>query len=191
MSRALLAVCGVMAVAMTACSSIPVTQVRVQSYELQAKGVAPNAGLAQLIGVFVDNGFDVKISSPDSGVVTTEYKKFASMGDEPPFDFYMQIRTKLKASDGGTSIQLTPVIKEQNRMNVAAFTERELVYFVGEPGNVSEIESMSAQYGWRVLGNQLFMKVVNDAAAILGVGEDAIVANADRGPANARDFEDQ
>jgi len=129
------------------------------------------------------------MSNPDSGVVTTEYKKFASAGDEPPFDYYMQIRAKIKVIKGVTSMQLTPVVKEQNRLNLAAFTEHELEYFIGDPDNVREIPSMSSDSGWRMRGQSLFMNVVTDAATALGIDEDAIIQNATKTTADARQFE--
>jgi len=131
----------------------------------------------------------VKLSSPESGVVTTEYKKFASVGDDPPFDFYMQIRAKLNAVDNGTLVRLTPVIKEQNRGNAAAFSERELVYFAGDADSVDEVESMAAT-GWRVQGRLLFMNVVTDAAAALGIDEGAIRHNETKTVVRVGDIEE-
>jgi uncharacterized lipoprotein len=171
-----------------ACSSIPVTQVSVQSFELQKQGIEPKAGMAQLLGVLVDRGFDVKLSNAESGIVTTEYKKFASAGDDPPFDYYLQIRSKVRTNKDLTSIQLIPIVKEQNRLNMAAFTERELTYFTGEPDNVSELDSMSPS-GWRVRGQTLFMNVVADAARAFGLSTDDIIQNVTKSPANARALE--
>ena len=174
---------------LAACSSIPVTKVSVQSFEMRKAATTPAAGIAQLIGVLVDRGFDIKMSNVGSGIVRTEYKKFASVASKPPFDYYMQIRAKVRVTNGVASIQLTPAVKEQNRMNAAAFTDQELVYFTGEPGNVQEIDSMRSDTGWRSLGQVLFMNVVTDTAHAFGINSDDIIQNVSKAPFNARDIE--
>jgi hypothetical protein len=179
----------ILVLGLPACSSIPVTRVSVQSFEFQKKGIEPKAGMTELLGVLVDRGFDVKMSNADAGIITTEYKKFASAGDDPPFDYYMQIRSKVRQDKDLTSIQLIPVLKEQNRLNAAAFTERELIYFTGDPENIEELDSMNAQSGWRVLGQVLFMNVVTDAAHAFGLSPDDVIQNVSRSPANARGIE--
>lgn len=162
-----------------------VTKVSVQSFELQKQGITPTVAITKLTGVLVDRGFDVKMSSVDSGIVTTEYKKFASINTNPPFDYYMQIRAKVKVAKGITSLQLTPVVKEQNRMNVAAFNEQELGYYTGEPNNIQMIGSMRAETGWRSLGQVLFMNVVTESAEAFGISADQIIQNVSKTPANA------
>jgi len=183
----LFALIGIFSLVLASCSSIPVTRVSVQSFELQKPGITPTAAVTKLIGVLVDRGFDVKMSNVDSGIVTTEYKKFASLDTKPPFDYYMQIRAKVKVANGVTAIQLTPVLKEQNRMNLAAFTEQELGYYTGESSNIQEIDSMRPETGWRTLGQVLFMNVVTESAQALGVSADEIIQNVSKTPANARD----
>jgi hypothetical protein len=174
----------------TGCSSIPVTRVSVQSYELQKQGIEPAAGVSRLMGVLVDRGFDVKLSDSQSGIITTEYKKFASVAANPPFDYYIQIRSKVRAANGVTSIHMIPIVKEQNRMNAAAFTEHELEYFTGERENLQDIQGMNSATGWRTLGQVLFVNVVTDAAQALGLSPDSIIQNVSKSPANARDFEE-
>lgn len=169
-----------------ACSSMPVTRVSVQSFELRKQGVTPNVAITKLIAVLVDRGFDVKMSNVDSGIVTTEYKKFASIATEPPFDYYLQIRAKVKVTNGIAALQLTPLVKEQNRLNVAAFNEQELGYYTGEPENIEEIASMRPDSGWRTLGQLLFMNVVTESAEALGVSADEIIQNVSKTPADAR-----
>ena len=173
---------------LAACASTPVTRVNVQSFEVKKQGIAPNAAVSQVTGVLVDRGFDVKMSNAESGIVTTEYKKFATVGNEPPFDFYMQIRSRVKATNDGVTISLTPSIREQNRGNPAAFTEHELEYFEGDPENVAEIASMQVA-GWRVRARTLFMNVVRETAAALGVSAEELVENAERTSADAGDYE--
>ncbi|HKO01878.1 MAG TPA: hypothetical protein VJ032_09315 [Thermoanaerobaculia bacterium] len=173
-----------------ACASIPVTKVSVQSFELQKAGLTQTAAVAQLTGAFVDKGFDVKMSNADAGVVTTEYKKFASVSSDPPFDYYMQLRAKVKLVKGISSVQIVPAIREQNRQNAAAFTERELVYFTGDPENVAEIASMNTAAGWRSSAQTLFVNAVLGVAEALGVNADSIIQNVSKSLSNARDFED-
>jgi hypothetical protein len=179
-----------LAVQLAGCASIPITKVSVQSFELQKPGLDATGAIPKLIGVFVDRGFDVKMTNADAGIVTTEYKKFAAVGSEPPFDYYMQIRAKIKATKGVTSIQLTPVLREQNRMNSAAFTEHELEYFTGAAEDIAEVASMNPQSGWRQLSQILFMNVMTDAAETFGLDADAVIKNVTTTPANAREFED-
>src|SRR5687768_6759340 len=90
-----------------ACASTPVTHVSLQSVEMKKEGVPASTAIARVIDVLVDRGFDLKMSNADSGIVTTEYKKFASMGDDPPFDFYLQIRARVRLTDGVTSVSLS------------------------------------------------------------------------------------
>jgi hypothetical protein len=174
---------------MVACASTPVTRVSVQSFEIKKEGITPQAAVSKVIGVLVDQGFDVKMSNADAGIVTTEYKKFASLGTRPPFDFYMQIRAKVRVADGVTSIGLIPALKEQNRQNTAAFTERELVYFTGEPENIEEIESMHPSSGWRSLAQLMFMNVVNETAETFGIRAEDVIQNVSKTMADAGDEE--
>src|SRR5688572_14580434 len=70
------------------------------------------------------------MNDKDLRVTTTEYKKFASVSGWPPFDFYIQIKAVIRdLSDGKYRIILTPKIKEQNRLNSTAFTERSLIIY--------------------------------------------------------------
>ncbi|MBI3481330.1 MAG: hypothetical protein HY016_13410 [Nitrosomonadales bacterium] len=159
-----------------------------QSFELKKQGITPAVAITKVTGVLVDRGFDVKMSNVESGIVTTEYKKFASVNSNPPFDYYMQIRGKVKVVNGVTSVQLTPVVKEQNRMNVAAFNEQELGYYTGEPDKmqyVNNINSMRAQTGYRALGQVLFMNVVTESADALGISADEVIQNVSKSPADA------
>lgn len=172
-----------------ACASTPVTQVNVQSVELQKEGIPTNTAIARVIDVLVDRGFDLKMSNADSGIVTTEYEKFASVGDDPPFDFYLQIRARVRQTGSVTSVSLSPAIREQNRRNSAAFTDQELSYFEGEPENVGEIASMQGRTGWRSMANALFMNVAADTADAFGVSVEELTRNVSRTFIDAGDVE--
>ena len=172
-----------------ACASVPVTRVNVQSFEIRKDGVTPNAAVAKMTAVLVDRGFDVKMTNTDSGIVTTEYKKFASIGSRPPFDYYMQIRTRVRAADGVTSISLIPAVKEQDRLNLAAFSEHELEYYIGDAENVSEIASMRPDVGWRAMAQITFMNIVSEAADAFGVDVDEVVQHVTQTPVDAGDVE--
>jgi len=191
MTRAItLLVMSIFSIQLWGCASIPITRVSVQSFELKKAALDPAACIPTVIGVLVDRGFDVKMTNADAGIVTTEYKKFASVGTEPPFDYYMQIRVKIRSANGETSVQLTPVLKEQNRMNSAAFTEHELEYFTGSAEDIADVASMNPQNGWRNQSQVLFMNVVSEAAQAFGLSAEDIIQNVTRTVANARDFED-
>jgi hypothetical protein len=186
----ILLVVAVFAIGMGGCASIPVTRVTVQSFDLQKRGVDTAASIPKLISVFVDHGFDVKMTNTDAGIVTTEYKKFASAGDDPPFDYYMQIRARIRTADGATLIQLTPIVKEQNRGNSAAFTEHDLEYFTGAAENIADVTSMDPQTGWRRRSQTVFMSIVTDTARMFGLNVDDVIQRVTKTPANGRDFED-
>jgi hypothetical protein len=188
--RAIVLAVAIFAIHLGGCASIPITRVSVQSFELRKQGLDPTTSIPKLIGVFVDRGFDVKMTNADAGIVTTEYKKFATAGTEPPFDYYMQIRAKIRVTNGLTSIQLTPILREQNRMNAAAFTEHELEYFTGAADDIAEVASMNSQTGWRHRSQSTFMNIVADSAQVFGLNLDDVVQNVTTTPANARDFED-
>ncbi len=165
--------------------SMPVTRVDVQSFEIKKAGIQEEQVLSKLTGILIDRGFDVKFTNKDAGVLTTEYKKFASFGIDPPFDFYMQIKGRVKIAQDEASITLSPIVKEQNRRNAAAFTEHELSYYVGNPTDIGLINSMKAGVGWRPLGQTLFMNVVTDTAEAFGLSVSDVIQNVTKTPANA------
>lgn len=168
----------------SACS-IPVTRVDVQNFAIKSNGIANEKAINTLTLVLIDKGFDIKMTNKDAGVITTEYKKFASLSQNPPFDYYMQIKGKLRTSNQGTLVELSPIIKEQNRMNAAAYTEHELGYYVGSAQDIRLIQSMRAGTGWRALAQTLFMDVVNETAKAFNVRFEDIIQNVTKTEANA------
>ena len=167
---------------MVACSSLPVTKVDVQSFEIKKKGVRKVQVLTKLTGVFFDRGFDVKFTNNDAGIISTEYKKFASTGEKPPFDYYMQIKGRVKIVRGETVVTLSPIVKEQNRLNAAAFSEHELSFYTGDPSNIRLIDSMRTGTGWKSLSQVLFMNVVTDTAETFGLSINDVVQNVTQTP---------
>lgn len=164
---------------LTGCSS-KVTLVTVQSLEAPSPKIDLATAFNRVTMVLVDRGLDIKTSNQDAGLVTTEYKKFASMGGDPPFDYYLQIKVTLREGrDGMPVVKMVPLVKEQNRMNAAAFTEHELTYYTGEAKAVQKIKSMKPD-GWQNLGQVLFMNVVQDIAEITGVSVDEMTHNVTR-----------
>jgi hypothetical protein len=145
----------------------PITRVAVQSFEVRGNG-APEAAFRDVTRILIDRGYDIKASNEDAGLVTTEYLKYASFGMSPPFDYLMQIRAVIRENaDGSTSVQVRPTVREQNRLNAAAYTEQELFYFTGEPEDVRLVDGMSD--GWMDRGLTTFMNVVSDVSAALDV----------------------
>lgn len=94
------------------------------------------------------------------------------------------------AGNGITSISLIPAIKEQNRLNAAAYTEQELAYFEGDPENVEEIVSMQSGAGWRSLAQALYMNVVTDAADAFGLSMEDVIRNGSKTVVDADEVED-
>ena len=162
-----------------------VTKNTVQSFDVKTDRIDSGTAFNRVTGILVDRGFDIKTSNKDAGILTTEYKKFASEGDSPPFDYYLQIKTSMRtASDGRLDVRLTPIVKEQNRLNAAAYTEHELEYYTGDPNSVHLIKSMRPG-GWRVMGQTLFMNVVTDVAEVAGVSVEEVGQNITTTPADA------
>ena len=64
--------------------TMPVTLNTVQSFDVKTKRVDQAAAFKKITGILVDKGFDIKTSNQDAGIVTTEYKKFASHWDFAP-----------------------------------------------------------------------------------------------------------
>ena len=157
--------------------ALPVTLNTVQSFDVKTKRIDQAIAFKKITGILVDKGFDIKTSNQDAGIVTTEYKKFASHGTSPPFDYYLQIKTTLRqAPDGQLVVRLVPIVKEQNRLNAAAYTERELSFYTGTPSTVRLISSQQPG-GWRVVGQTIFMNVVTDIAAVAGVSVEEVQKN--------------
>jgi len=165
----------------SACS-LPVTKVDIQSFSMEKQDVTKDQALAALTNIFVNRGFDIKFASKDAGLVTTEYKKFASMGDRPPFDYYMQIKGRIVEENDVARITLTPAVKSQNRNNAAEFTEHELSYYIGDPPAVQKIGSMREHVGWRAVGQIVFMNVAHDVAQTYGLTVDELTQNVTKTP---------
>ncbi len=165
--------------------SFPVTKIDVQSYELPKVTTKQNKVINTLVSIFVDRGFDIKMTNEDAGIVTTEYKKFISIGGNPPFDYYMQIKGRVKHANKTTNVELIPVIKEQNRMNTGAFTEHFIGYYTGPPSSINVIKSMKAGTGWRSEAQTVFSNVLDDSAKAFKVNADDIKQNVSKSEVNA------
>jgi hypothetical protein len=169
---------------LTACS-LPVTKVAIQSMGLEKPGYTKEQAMTSLTTILVNRGFDIKLANKEAGLITTEYKQFAATGETPPFDYSMQIKGRILETGGKIKITLSPIVKEQNRMNAAAYSEHELSYFVGDPHNVQFIKSMRTEVGWRVLGQILFMNVAQDTAEAFGLKVEDLTQNVTKTPADA------
>ena len=146
----------------------------VQSFEIPSPKMRADAAFSAVTAMLVERGFDIKISNKDAGLITTEYKKFASAGSSPPFDYYLQLRaTIISQAAGSTVIRLTPLVKEQNRSNAAAFTERELYYHTGEPEGIRAAD----RAGWVTTGHTTFLNVVTDVSGRAGVQMEQVKKN--------------
>jgi hypothetical protein len=170
--------------------SLPVTKVDIQSFGLEKPDVTKDQALASLTNIFVNRGFDIKFANKEAGLVTTEYKKFASMGDKPPFDYYMQIKGRIVEADDKIKITLTPIVKSQNRMNAADFTERELSYFTGDAQAVNKIHSMRDNVGWRAIGQIIFMNIVHDTAETYGLTVEELAQNVTKTPSSTSEADE-
>ena len=171
-----------MVLALGGCASLNVDKQTVQSFEIPSAKLKGDAAIGALTAIFVERGFDIKVSNKEGGIVSTEYKKFASVGGSPPFDYYLQIRATVREGAGGQAVvRLSPLVKEQNRANSAAFTEHELHYYEGTPQAVR----MADKGGWVSSGQTLFMNVVSDVSSRAGVPLDSVKKNISTTKANA------
>ena len=169
---------------LTSCSA-PVTFVEVQSYQATSNRISVAKAFNAITMILVDRGYDIKASNKDAGLITTEYKQFAAIGGSPPFDMLLQIKVTIRErSAGEVSVKLIPIVKEQNRVNAAAYTEHELSYYTGESKNLRFIDSMK-EGGWRVKAQTMFMNVVTDVGETLGIPIDDMKQNITETPKNA------
>jgi hypothetical protein len=126
--------------------------------------------------VLVDKGFDIKMGNKDIGLITTEFKKFSSVGDQPPFDLFLQIKASIKeGSDKKISIILTPLEKDVNRINSAAFDEHELPSFTAE--QVQNPNSLTEYGQGAIKGHLLFLNVAQGIAEPCGLGMEQLEKN--------------
>jgi hypothetical protein len=169
--------------------ALPVTKVDIQSFGLEKEDLTKDQGLATLTNIFVSRGFDIKFASKEAGLVTTEYKKFASMGDKPPYDYYMQIKGRIIEDNDKLRITLTPIVKDQNRMNAADYSERELSYFIGDAQALNKIRSMREGVGWRAIGQIVYMNVVHDTAEAFGLTVEEMTQNVTKTPSDTSEAE--
>lgn len=118
-----------------------------------------------IVMTLLDKGFDVKMNDKDLRIVTTEYKKFYSVSGWPPFDFYLQVKGVVRDTpDGQYEIVLSSKVKEQNRLNPSAFTERPLIVY--SPDDLARMTS-GAQAMQE--GQFLFLSIVQAVADSLGL----------------------
>ena len=125
-------------------------------------------------GVLVDKGFDIKVANKDIGLITTEYKKWGAVDGNPPFDFYLQIKTQIKTRpDGKLVVTLTPLVKEANRLNAAAFTEHAMRFLTEkeQKGYLTAYEETTQA------GQLLFLNVAQGFAEALGLSMDQLEYN--------------
>lgn len=163
-----------------ACSmGYKVTKVTVQSLDIEKSDIAKEKAVSTIANIFVDRGFDIKMSDKEAGIITTEFKKFGSAGDNPPFDYYLQIKATVRPKAGKMHIKLSPIVKGQNRLNVGAFTEEELSYYTGD---LKYIKSMKPQTGLRPKAILLFNNVVTEVAESFGLKFEDTIKNLTRTP---------
>lgn len=164
--------------------SLPVTKVTVQSFEV-SKEAEKEQAINSVMNILVDRGYDIKLSDKEAGILTTEFNKYASLGDNPPFDYFIQIKVTVRHDDDKLSLKLIPLIKEQNRLNSAAFTKHELSYYEGDPKHIRLIDSMKEETGWRKLAQIKFMNVVTDVAEFFNMDVADVTQNITKTEANA------
>ncbi|MCC6130178.1 MAG: hypothetical protein IT186_09650 [Acidobacteria bacterium] len=176
---------------LSGCGGTPITVVTVDNFEWRTPKVTIDKAFTTVTNVLVERGFDIKNSTKDAGILTTEYKKFASCCEKQPFDFYLQIKATIRQDPKDTKkvlVRLTPIAKEVNRMNAAAFTENNLYYITVDDSskNPGDIDwRMRPGSGWLALGQTLFMNVASDISEQLGIPIEEITQNTTKTPGQA------
>ena len=138
----------------------PLSLIDIQSAEVPARTSSTSDAFQAVSRAFLDRGYDIKSSDRAAGYVTTEYKRYASYGNNPPFDFSLQIRALVESTPRGVVIELRPTMKQQNRSNAAAYSEGELGYF-----RFDDDTALAGDFQpWREEGLREFMNVLSDLA---------------------------
>jgi hypothetical protein len=76
---------------------------------------------AAVTRTLVSEGFDIKVSDKNAGLVTTEFLKVGDVPGNPPFDWLLQLRCVVDPSF--TIVQVKPTVRQSNRINASAYTE--------------------------------------------------------------------
>ncbi len=173
------------------CGGTPITVVTVDNFEWRTPKVTTDKAFTVVTNVLLERGFDIKMSTKDSGILTTEYKKFASSCQNQCFDFYLQIKATIRQDPKDPKrvlVRLTPIAKESNRMNAAAFSENNLYYITVDSTKKSAADvdfRMRPGSGWLALGQTLFMNVTSDISGQLGIPIEEITQNTTKTPGMA------
>lgn len=183
MNRPLSAIALVAVLALAGCSALgsalegrPLSLIHIQSAEIQAPDASQDDAYQALSRAFLDRGYDIKSSDRDAGYITTEYKRYASYGSEPPFDFSLQIRAVVEETPRGVVVELRPTMKQQNRRNAAAYSEEELGYY-----RFDDNTALAGDYEpWREDGLREFMNIVSDLSDEFDVAQEDVVMNETR-----------
>jgi hypothetical protein len=130
-----------------------------------------------IVMTLLDKGFDLKMHDKELRVVTTEYKKYTSVGGWPPFDFYLQLKAVVRDTPNGKyQIALTPKINEQNRINPSAFTEQALIIY-SDKEQKKDYATQSGAGKAMLEGQLLFLSIVQAIADVLGLPADEFKQN--------------
>jgi len=142
----------------------PITENQVVYAEVPVGSMATPRAFSGLTARLVGMGYDIKHSDKDAGVLISEYRAVARSEGNPPFDVYLQFRTTVQQRKGGVLVRLIPSVKWQNRLNSLASSEVPLVYYSGEPEEVSTY--LRSPWAWgNVEAHRAFEAVVADVAA--------------------------
>lgn len=116
--------------------------------------------------ILVDKGFDLRMADKDLGIITTEWRKFSTVDGWPPFDLYLQVRATVRPGpDDKLLVTLTPKVKEVNRLNASAFTERALFFYDAE----EQREPLMPATRANIAGQMLFLDVAQRIADALNL----------------------
>ncbi len=149
---------------LTLTGCMTVTLKRLNAMTAETDKVKLDDAFSRITAILVDKGYDIKVGNKDIGLVSTEYKQVGSVAGDPPFDFYLQIKATLKQTTaGGLSVKLTPLVKEVNRVNPAAFTEHGLPLMDDKFKPVTDVEKVN------YAAQTAFMSVAQGVAEVCGL----------------------
>jgi len=154
----------VISIAALVSGCMTVTLKRLNAMTAETDKAKLDDAFGRITAILVDRGFDIKVGNKDIGLVSTEYKQVGSVAGSPPFDFYLQVKATLKQTPANKlSVKLTPLVKEVNRLNPAAFTEHGLPLMAENQTPVTDLEKVN------FAAQTSYMAVAQGVAEALGL----------------------
>lgn len=126
----------------------------------------------KISGILYNRGYQIKNSDKDLGIIQTEWYQYYTPSSDVPFDFYIQLKFRIYDNDGKLRLDVSPMLKEVNRLNAAAYTEAEIYVFTEDeyerhynPDRVSGLGRIETAFCW---GQEYLKDVLMDISKEVG-----------------------